>query len=177
MNEQLVENWNQTVLDTDEVWHLGDFCFGPLPQVKSVFNRLNGIKHLILGNHDRLSPRVYVDEVGFASARQSWRMKIGRYNIRLQHRPPLSAEPWPRGIHLQLIGHIHDKNGWWESRNPRPRIYNISVEKTEYRPVTLEEIIALNSQPRNPRHKGTGSENRLPSMAESLCRSRRLLRL
>lgn len=147
MNEQLIVNWNSIVDPADSIWHLGDFCFGPLEQVKSVFNRLNGQKHLILGNHDRLPARAYAEDIGFVTVHQSWRMKIGRHNVLLRHRPPLQSEPWPKGIHIQLCGHIHDKPGWWENKVPRPRIYNISVEKTNYRPVSLEEIVALNSVP------------------------------
>ena len=51
-----------------------------------------------------------------------------------------------KGIHVQLVGHIHDKPGWWEDKRPRPRIYNVSVERTEYRPVTLEEILEINTR-------------------------------
>ena len=52
-NEKLVENWNSVVKDTDTVWHLGDVVFGPATNHPYV-GRLNGIKKLVMGNHDRL---------------------------------------------------------------------------------------------------------------------------
>jgi calcineurin-like phosphoesterase family protein len=49
MNEQMVLRWNSVVGDNDEVFFGGDFMF---TKKDEWFNRLNGIKHLIKGNHD-----------------------------------------------------------------------------------------------------------------------------
>lgn len=54
MDEFLIRAWNTVVRPDDLIYHLGDFAFGLHDQarVKSVFNRLQGRKILILGNHD-----------------------------------------------------------------------------------------------------------------------------
>lgn len=52
MNEQMIQRWNSVVRNTDEIYHLGDFSFGDDKKTASVIRRLNGNKHLILGNHD-----------------------------------------------------------------------------------------------------------------------------
>lgn len=50
MNKELTERWNSVVKPNDIVYYLGDFCFGdPRPYVE----KLNGIIHLIKGNHDK----------------------------------------------------------------------------------------------------------------------------
>jgi len=53
-DEALIANWNFSVQPNDEVYHLGDFSFGN--KAMEILPRLNGIIHLIKGNHDhRLS--------------------------------------------------------------------------------------------------------------------------
>lgn len=52
MTELLIERWNSVVAPDDEVWHLGDFAFGPSRRWEEYFLRLNGRKHLMVGNHD-----------------------------------------------------------------------------------------------------------------------------
>ena len=51
MNEGLVKLWNEQVKPNDIVYILGDFSLNP-KAVRDFAPRLNGIKHLILGNHD-----------------------------------------------------------------------------------------------------------------------------
>jgi calcineurin-like phosphoesterase family protein len=54
MDEVLIANWNAVVRPDDLVYHLGDFAFGlgDAARVQSIFQRLNGRKRLVLGNHD-----------------------------------------------------------------------------------------------------------------------------
>ena len=53
-DEELIRRWNERVKPNDTVYHLGDFAwFGPL-KCDEYLSRLNGFKHLILGNHDRM---------------------------------------------------------------------------------------------------------------------------
>jgi calcineurin-like phosphoesterase family protein len=55
MDEDMVRRWNAAVLQTDIVYHLGDLSFelGKADRVRDIFERLNGRKYLILGNHDQ----------------------------------------------------------------------------------------------------------------------------
>jgi calcineurin-like phosphoesterase family protein len=53
MNETLVENWNAVVAPDDHVFHLGDVALGDIEDSLSNISRLNGVKHLVTGNHDR----------------------------------------------------------------------------------------------------------------------------
>lgn len=49
----LIANWNAVVCKSDEIWHLGDFAYKcPRTRIREIFDQLNGVKRLILGNHD-----------------------------------------------------------------------------------------------------------------------------
>lgn len=54
----LVERWNQVVRPKDTVWHLGDVLFA-MHKTGEILGSLNGIKRLILGNHDRFPLEMY----------------------------------------------------------------------------------------------------------------------
>ena len=46
------ENWNKTVTNGDTVYILGDFSFASVDETRKILEKLNGKKHLIIGNHD-----------------------------------------------------------------------------------------------------------------------------
>ena len=51
MDNAIIENWNRKVTNNDDVYILGDFSYkseDPIEYLK----KLNGRKHLIIGNHD-----------------------------------------------------------------------------------------------------------------------------
>lgn len=61
MNDALIQRWNEAIKPTDEVYHLGDFAFGSQSKgqdITMIFAALNGIKHLVVGNHDEQNPKV-----------------------------------------------------------------------------------------------------------------------
>lgn len=54
MDEKIIQNWNKTVSPYDTTYIVGDFSFHKDQQKTiSIINRLNGSKHLIMGNHDK----------------------------------------------------------------------------------------------------------------------------
>jgi len=55
MDEAIIEQWNSQVGPDDEVYHLGDVGIGKGMALKEdLIKRLNGKKHLVLGNHDAM---------------------------------------------------------------------------------------------------------------------------
>lgn len=52
-DEQVIANWNAVVRPGDMAWHLGDVGLGNEARVLEMAARLNGVKHLVAGNHDR----------------------------------------------------------------------------------------------------------------------------
>ena len=54
MNEEMINRHNEVVGEKDWVYHIGDFyCGKDKQEAKDIFNRLNGNKVLIKGNHDK----------------------------------------------------------------------------------------------------------------------------
>ena len=52
MNEIMINNWNTVIKPDDQVIHVGDVIFGRSDLYGNILARLNGIKTLIMGNHD-----------------------------------------------------------------------------------------------------------------------------
>ena len=119
MDNIMTEKWNKKVGKDDLVIHLGDFALGNKEKVKETREKLNGTIILIKGNHDRVNE-------GFIVVRDS--IQIG--NLLFSHRPIPKGEV-PKGC-INVHGHIHEK----ESLSG----INVSVEKTDYEPIILEEL-------------------------------------
>ena len=49
----LIENWNNAVGIDDEVFILGDISWHNVTKTIEIIKSLNGVKHLIVGNHDK----------------------------------------------------------------------------------------------------------------------------
>lgn len=58
MDETLLNNWNAQVSGKDTVYVLGDAFFKGEERRLEILRRLNGKKHLIKGNHDRVKGRL-----------------------------------------------------------------------------------------------------------------------
>lgn len=51
-DKSIIDRWNETVNKKDVVYILGDFSFASPEETKKILGKLNGEKHLIIGNHD-----------------------------------------------------------------------------------------------------------------------------
>ncbi len=119
MDRVMMEKWNNKVSKDDLVIHLGDFVLGTKEKVKETREKLNGTIILIKGNHDRVSD-------GFIIVEDS--IRIG--NLVFSHRPILKNEIPKECVNVH--GHIHEKESFSG--------INVSVEKTDYEPILLEEL-------------------------------------
>ncbi|QDM22737.1 metallophosphoesterase [Tardiphaga sp. vice154] len=131
-NRALVDAWNSVVQPSDTVWHLGDFAHRIDARRKaSIFGKLNGSKHLILGNHDD------GDTTGlpWASVRQIAEISVESQRVVLCH---YGLRVWPgisRGA-IQLYGHSH-------GRLPGTALsLDVGVDCWNYCPVSLPMIKA-----------------------------------
>lgn len=147
MNEYMIDNWNSVVKDGDEVWHLGDVVFGDdkVQWMENNFHRLNGEKHLVVGNHDNIELMCgykWFKSVNF------WK-HFKTHNIMCSHVPlhqgsllrPTNADGktsvenliWEETLNVH--GHIHS--------NPSPDgpYRCVCVEQTKYTPINIEELV------------------------------------
>ena len=123
-DEALIANWNGAVGPKDTVWHLGDVLFGS--HSFAVLPRLNGIKKLVMGNHDRYPIARYVEHfsqiVGAAEIR----------NCVLTHIP--IHESQFRRYKANIHGHLHSR------KLDDSRYICVSAEHINLTPVALDDI-------------------------------------
>lgn len=133
MDEIMIERWNEVVKPNSMVYHLGDVFFRSKEHGHSVLRRLNGKKHLFLGNHDRHMP-VFLEHFDHV---ESWKKtKLYGKKLILSHVP--SHEGSVFDGYLNVHGHIH------ANLTGNAELYvNVCVEHTGYRPVNLDEIEEL----------------------------------
>lgn len=130
MTEKMIQLWNSTVSAKDEVWHLGDFCFGNKHITKCIVSRLNGRIHLILGNHDGTHSYRWWNDCGFEFVS---RHPILYDKYILSHRP---IKDIPDG-YFNIHGHTHSL----ETTNHKS--FNVSAEAINYRPINLDKIKSI----------------------------------
>lgn len=131
MNETMIRRWNEVVLPEDQVYVIGDF--GGDGREKEILEQLNGRKLLIKGNHDTMSNEYY-RQTGFAEVYDLPVLYDGFFL--LSHEPLYVNTNMP---YANLFGHVHANPIY---RDYSPHHFCVCVERTEYRPVTLDEILA-----------------------------------
>lgn len=132
MDEALIANWNARVGPRDHVWHLGDFAFCGGGRAAAYLERLNGIKHLVWGNHDSKQVRRLPH---WESSEPYTEISVDGLRIVLFH---YALRVWNKSHHgsLHLYGHSHGNlPGTRQS-------CDVGVDCWDYRPVSLEEILA-----------------------------------
>lgn len=140
MNEELIKNWNKKVSANDNVYVLGDFCWGyNSKQISELLNKLNGYKYLIYGNHDRLNNH-YLSN--------SWieicpykELNINNHKFILFHYPIADFNCMHyKSIHL--YGHVHNNPSLIDKLDKdKYYVYNVGVDTNNYEPVSYEEIL------------------------------------
>lgn len=92
MTETLIQRWNSVVKPEDEVWIVGDFSMKlDAKKQAEVLRRLNGVKNLILGNHDRKATAMKA--IGFNECfyEHDLLLKNGK-KLKLSHYPYVALE-------------------------------------------------------------------------------------
>jgi calcineurin-like phosphoesterase family protein len=131
-DETVIANWNAVVGVDDDVFHLGDVLSAKAGSCDGLLARLNGRKHLIIGNND---PETTQTAMGWASVRHYAEMTLSGHLLILCHYP---FRTWNKigKKSINLHGHSHGK------LKPYPRQYDVGVDPQGLKPVTLEEILA-----------------------------------
>jgi calcineurin-like phosphoesterase family protein len=141
-DEELVRRWNEVVAPADVVWHLGDFALGPRPErIAALLGRLNGEKHLIVGNNDG---RATLAAPGWASLQHYAELTVDGRAVVLCHYPLRTWNGIGKGA-IDLHGHSHGRLA------PLIRQFDVGVDVWDFRPVTLATILARR---RNRRRHG-----------------------
>jgi calcineurin-like phosphoesterase family protein len=139
MDELLISNWNSIVQPKDSVWHLGDFGFTRnVEDAEKVFNRLNGDKHLVKGNHDQ-NNKVTQSKLRWGSIHDVKMLSFENDHFFLSH---YAHRTWPSKYHgvYHLYGHSHGNMPGFD------RSMDVGVDasqyKEKYKPISAVEVIS-----------------------------------
>lgn len=140
MDKDIIDKYNQVVKEDDICFHLGDLTMENNPDIiTSYLNKLNGHKHLILGNHDRLKPFQYVD-CGYDSVHTS--MMLGD-KVYMAH-DPSTAAALPKGSVL-YHGHVHGLYNQIVSLTDVV-LFNVGVDVRGMYPIKLDDTLEIINQ-------------------------------
>lgn len=142
MDETIIKNWNNVVKDSDAVYIGGDFCYKSGKHPKEYLERLNGKKHLIVGNHDGSVIKDPVCRKYFESIKDIMNISDGNKRIIICHYPMVEWNGFYRNA-LHFYGHIHNNtnNNTYKILESIPNCYNIGADVFGFVPRTLDEII------------------------------------
>ena len=137
MDEYMIQQWNKTVQDQDIVYHLGDVYFS---NGRDILPRLRGRKRLILGNHDNGKDQnlhKHFEKI------LMWRM-FPEFGLLLTHVPVHPSNFEYKNLKC-VHGHIHQSTIMTVDQNgvsvPDDRYFNACVEKINYTPISMEELV------------------------------------
>lgn len=144
MNEFILEQHNSRIKPGDIWYNLGDVVMGRPEDFPKLWARFHGRKRLIVGNHDDIK---WLASGGFFQKITMWRI-FKEHGVIFSHVPlhesSLRAEQNNGVPMLNVHGHIHEKNP------PKGPYVNVSVEKTNYAPIHIDDLKNLwNKQQEN----------------------------
>ena len=131
-DEHIISNFNSVVDKKDTVWILGDLTMEKKTNYP-ILNRLNGIKKVVLGNHDRPQDVPYLLQyVKYVCGMYDLTHKPSGRKLVLTHCPIHESEM--SRFDLNVHGHVHDKS------LPDKRYFNVSCEVLNYKPININDL-------------------------------------
>jgi len=147
MNEKIIQNWNSCVNDDDEIYIIGDFTFnGNGTDANNILSRLNGIKYMIKGNHDKFLNDEAFDKNYFEWIKDYHVLNYQKRKLILFHYPILEWDDY-YGDSIHLHGHVHNcsKNKDQQKRvdSLGKRAINVGVDVNNFTPISIEKILKI----------------------------------
>jgi calcineurin-like phosphoesterase family protein len=141
MNRTLVANWNSVVQQDDIVYHTGDFSFMNEKETEKVIQQLNGRKHLIRGNHDKMFKKSDALHKYFESVSDYKEIHVhlkdgSSQMIVLCHFPMITWHKIHRGSWM-IHGHCH---GNLKPYPMKAKIMDAGVDPCGFFPISLREV-------------------------------------
>tara|TARA_R110000822_G_scaffold302649_2_gene426991 strand:+ start:39793 stop:40317 length:525 start_codon:yes stop_codon:yes gene_type:complete len=142
MNELIVSNWNKVVHKKDVTYIVGDITMEKSNY--GILDRLNGIKHVILGNHDKKQHvKKLLEHVNTVAGAMGYKKKFMVTHI------PIHPNELRYRFSINIHGHVHTKTimayRWDYSKAEdteivNPNYCNVSADNIAYTPKTLAEL-------------------------------------
>jgi calcineurin-like phosphoesterase family protein len=151
MDNTILKNINSIVTNNDDLYLDGDICYKSGKDPIEYLRKMNGKKHLIIGNHDGKilnSPEcrkcfVEIDKILTTKDKVKGTDKM----IVLCHYPMVEWDGFFRGS-IHLYGHIHNntQNQAYKILKTIDNAYNVGADILEFMPRTLEDVIKYNNK-------------------------------
>ena len=149
MNRALINNWNSRITNNDHVYIIGDLYYGgrdakSREEAIAIVKKLNGILHLVAGNHDFPYLKNMEYHYLFADVDHIRYLKHDGKDIFLCHYPLAEWSGYYRGS-WHIYGHIHNqKNTAYKHMSKLERALNAGVDICNFFPVTFEDLVMYN---------------------------------
>lgn len=136
MDVSLIANWNSVVGQEDKVWILGDVFFCNEQRAKEILYHLNGEKHLVLGNHDKMIRKSQAFQRNFTAIYPDLHeTTIDGIHVVMCHYPMLTWNRAHRGAFM-LHGHCHNTIAF----DPKFRRMDVGVDAQGYAPIEWKQV-------------------------------------
>ena len=148
-NQYIINKWNSKISYSDDVYIIGDIGSNKVKETINILDKLNGKKHLIVGNRDEDFLKLYEESQIFIEIKYNKQLVDGNRSVFLIHYPLMD---WPNINNncCLIYGHIHNKfinqgNMYKEIKEyyKDKLAYNASCDVIGFIPKTLDELIKL----------------------------------
>jgi calcineurin-like phosphoesterase family protein len=148
MDAELIRRYNDKIGMNDVVLWLGDAFLCPIDRAKEIMRQLNGIKLLVLGNHDRTIK--VMTEIGFSLVMDTASLNIDGRSCRFCHFPYAGVihahgvddrfkerRLVKRRNEILIHGHTH------VNKKVTNNMINVGCDANDFAPVLYDELIQL----------------------------------
>tara|TARA_Y100000389_G_scaffold201176_1_gene243218 strand:- start:38 stop:592 length:555 start_codon:yes stop_codon:yes gene_type:complete len=133
-NQFIIDNWNSRVKDIDTVYHMGDVYDVNTPNSSDLLAQLSGRKILIRGNKDvdtKENYLKYFDEV----YNHTHIIELDGVKYLLSHDYLTTENLNEYKCSVNIHAHLH------ADCVPDPRYFSVSLERTNFYPITSDELM------------------------------------
>jgi calcineurin-like phosphoesterase family protein len=138
MREKMISEWNERVGTADTVYILGDVAFMSGFDASLVMMRLNGIKILVEGNHDRKTLMDVNFRNAFKEVHKYLDINYDGHKIVMSHYPFLEWDQMHRGS-LHFFGHLHGGQTGME----KYRCMDVGMDSTGEIVISMDRAIRM----------------------------------
>lgn len=134
MNKYMIDQWNSVVGKKDIIYHLGDFSMSGTNSTKAILERLNGLKYLCIGSHDKSAAKCFNS---FEDIADTMFISVHGVEIFMAHH---CHKVWPKSHYgsYHLFGHSHcGLNKYTQNEG---KLLDVGVDCHEFKPWSIEEI-------------------------------------
>lgn len=134
MNGAIIERWNATVKENNDIYIVGDFSMCGVKATRAILEQLNGRKHLIVGDHDKSALKC---KEHFVSIADRMFVSVNGQGIFLSH---YCHKVWRKSHYgtWHLFGHSH--GGLNEYATKEGKLLDVGVDSHDFRPWSFEQV-------------------------------------